>query len=259
MAPAAVWTDPPKSDLAEFFLSQSRRDFSGHRPYPHKIPHKINDLQHPSPNNRPGACHNVAVMKEPRTQLQLAALPRQRRQIPQPRHARRQSPRPPRTIEQEPQPAPGIETDEVRLIAVAQWRRLRFSSVEKSQYPDERSANARSGQRGQINPCLFPGSCASRRVGLSGSPQPCPLARGGFFPRNRKKVKMRNEPNLTQENYQPRFQSRLQAFHSALGHHRPPNGHRVARAVSVVLPFLSYPQSRAQWEVCAFGGHRSHQ
>ncbi len=33
----------------------------------------------------------------------------------------------------------------------------------------------------------------------------------------------------------------------------------VATAVSVVLPFSSYPQSRAQWEVCAFGGHRSHQ
>jgi hypothetical protein len=39
----------------------------------------------------------------------------------------------------------------------------------------------------------------------------------------------------------------------------PLRGREVATAVSVVLPFPSYPQSRAQWEVCAFGEHRSHQ
>jgi hypothetical protein len=41
------------------------------------------------------------------------------------------------TLETELQPAPGIETDQVHLIAVAHWRRMRLWSVEKSQYLEE--------------------------------------------------------------------------------------------------------------------------
>jgi hypothetical protein len=41
------------------------------------------------------------------------------------------------TLEQELQPEPGIETDQVHLIAVAHWRRMRLWSVEKSQYLEE--------------------------------------------------------------------------------------------------------------------------
>jgi hypothetical protein len=40
-------------------------------------------------------------------------------------------------LEQELQLAPGIETDQVHLIAVAHWRRMRLGSVETSQYVEE--------------------------------------------------------------------------------------------------------------------------
>jgi hypothetical protein len=51
-------------------------------------------------------------------------------------------------LEQELQPAPGIETDQVHLIAVAHWRRMRLWSVEKSQYLEETAKRlAASGHR----------------------------------------------------------------------------------------------------------------
>jgi hypothetical protein len=40
-------------------------------------------------------------------------------------------------LEQELQPEPGVETDQVHLIAAAHWRRMRLWSVEKSQYLEE--------------------------------------------------------------------------------------------------------------------------
>jgi hypothetical protein len=51
-------------------------------------------------------------------------------------------------LEQELQPAPGIETDQVHVLAAAHWRRMRLWSVEKSQYLEETAKRlAASGHR----------------------------------------------------------------------------------------------------------------
>jgi hypothetical protein len=50
-------------------------------------------------------------------------------------------------LEHELQPEPGVETDQVHLIAAAHWRRMRLWSVEKSQYLEETSKRlAAAGQ-----------------------------------------------------------------------------------------------------------------
>jgi hypothetical protein len=131
---------------------------------------------------RSRVCHNVGVMKVPRTELQIAAsrangarsrgpVSEKGKRVAAANSALSTGPITPegkaRTgqnavrhglladtlvfpgeseerfcdlvirLENELQPEPGIETDQVHLIAVAQWRRMRLWSVEKSQYLEE--------------------------------------------------------------------------------------------------------------------------
>jgi hypothetical protein len=160
----------------------AHENFISHRHHPRRIPHKINNSPKSTPKAHSGACNTVAVMKEPRTELQIAASRANgaRSRGPVTAKGKRAAaanadhatgPVTPEgkahsaqnairhglladtlvfpgeseerfcdllaTLEQELQPAPGIETDQVHVIAAAHWRRMRLWSVEKSQYLEE--------------------------------------------------------------------------------------------------------------------------